>query len=98
MHEDTDSEEEEGGADTNVQDMEEDSDIDSETEVPAKSSLKTPVMAAPPVQPPAPAPPVPSIQAVTPANVTIKKYDPKAAAAIKKKVEEDQFLISPITG
>jgi len=98
VHEDTDSEEEEGGADTNVQDMEEDSDSDSETEDPAKSSLKTPVMAAPPVQPPAPAPPVPPIQAVTPANVTIKKYDPKAAAAIKKKVEEDQFLISPITG
>jgi len=35
---------------------------------------------------------------VTPANVTIKKYDPKAAAAVKKKVEDDQYLISPITG
>merc|ERR1719312_1461834 len=41
---------------------------------------------------------VPPIQAPVPGNVTVKKYDPKAAAAIKKKVEEDQFLISPITG
>jgi len=33
-----------------------------------------------------------------PGNVTIKKYDPKAAAAIKKRTEDDQYLISPITG
>lgn len=56
--------------------------------------MRTPqVMAAPPVQPP-----VPPIQAPVPGNVTIRKYDPKAAAAIKKKTEDDQFLISPITG
>merc|ERR1712106_509829 len=76
--------------------MEEDSDSDSEEDSSAKTTMKNPIMAAPPVQPPAP--PVPPIQAVTPANVTIKKYDPKAAAAVKKKVEDDQYLISPITG
>ena len=52
------------------------------------------VMAAPPVQQPM----VPPIQAPVPGNVTIKKYDPKAAAAIKKRTEDDQYLISPITG
>merc|ERR1712130_899808 len=31
-------------------------------------------------------------------RVTIKKYDPKATAAIKKRTEDDQYLISPITG
>merc|ERR550532_458971 len=41
---------------------------------------------------------VPPIQAPTPGNVTIKKYDPKAAAAIKKRTDDDQYLISPITG
>ena len=51
-------------------------------------------MSAPPVQQPQ----VPPIQAPTPGNVTIKKYDPKAAAAIKKRTEDDQYLISPITG
>jgi splicing factor 3A subunit 1 len=100
VHQDSDSDEDEG-ADTNVQDMEEDSESDSDEEqaaaLAASKSIKAPVMAAPPVQQPA-APPVPPIQAVTPGNVTIKKYDPKAAAAVKKKVDDDQFLISPITG
>ena len=30
--------------------------------------------------------------------MTIKKYDPKAAAAQKRRADDDQFLISPITG
>ena len=38
------------------------------------------------------------IQAPTPGSVVVKKYDPKAAAAIRKKTEEEQFLISPLTG
>ena len=33
-----------------------------------------------------------------PENVTIKKYDPKAAAAQKRRADDDQFLISAITG
>ena len=43
------------------------------------------------------APAVPPINP-RPDTVTIKKYDPKAAAALKKRVDDDQFLISPITG
>merc|ERR1719297_423604 len=63
---------------------------DSEDEGTAPRAVRThQVMAAPPVQPP---------QAPVPGNVTVRKYDPKAAAAIKKKTEDDQFLISPITG
>ena len=38
------------------------------------------------------------IQAPTLGSVVVKKYDPKAAAAISKKTEEEQFLISPLTG
>ena len=30
-------------------------------------------------------------------NVVVKKYDPKAAAAIRKKNEDEQYLISPLT-
>ena len=90
---DSDDSDTEMGADTNVQDMEEGSS-DSEGESSTPRAVRTPqVMAAPPVQPP-----VPPIQAPVPGNVTIRKYDPKAAAAIKKKTEDDQFLISPITG
>ena len=90
---DSDDSDTEMGADTNVQDMEEGSS-DSEDEGTAPRAVRThQVMAAPPVQPP-----VPPIQAPVPGNVTIRKYDPKAAAAIKKKTEDDQFLISPITG
>lgn len=100
IHADSDSDEDEG-ADTNVQDMEEDSESDSDEEqaaaLAASRALKAPVMAAPPVQQPAPVP-VPPISAPNPGNVTIKKYDPKAAAAVKKRPEEDQYLISPITG
>jgi len=90
---DSDDSDTEMGADTNVQDMEEGSS-DEEMETSAPRAMRTQqVMAAPPVQAP-----VPPIQAPVPGNVTIRKYDPKAAAAIKKKTEDDQFLISPITG
>merc|ERR1719289_838790 len=90
--EDSDSDEE-TGADTQVQDMEEGSseDEDEETAQPPKT-IRTQIQAAPPV-----AAPVPPITA-RPENVTIKKYDPKAAAAQKRRADEDQFLISPITG
>lgn len=37
----------------------------------------------------------PPMAAPTPGSVVVKKYDPKAAAAMKKRVEEDQYLISP---
>lgn len=82
----------ETGADTNVQDMEEgSSEEEGEPETP--KTIKAPIMAAPPV-----AAPMPPISAPNPGNVTIKKYDPKAAAAMKKRTDDDQFLISPITG
>jgi splicing factor 3A subunit 1 len=89
---DSDSEEE-TGADTNVQDMEEGSSESEEDEPEPARTIKAPIMAAPPV-----AAPMPPISAPNPGNVTIKKYDPKAAAAMKKRVDDDQFLISPITG
>jgi len=94
---DSDDSDDETGADTNVQDMEEGSSSDEseDEETAAARAIKNQqVMAAPPVQQPQ----VPPIQAPTPGNVTIKKYDPKAAAAIKKRTEDDQYLISPITG
>jgi len=87
---DSDSEEE-TGADTNVQDMEEGSSEDEEQ--PEVPRTQTRIQAAPPVAAPA----VPPINP-RPDTVTIKKYDPKAAAALKKRVDDDQFLISPITG
>lgn len=91
--EDSDSDEE-TGADTQVQDMEEGSSEEEEdTPSAAPRTIKAPIMAAPPV-----AAPLPPITAPQPGNVTIKKYDPKAAAAMKKRPEDDQFLISPITG
>ena len=37
------------------------------------------------------------IQAPTPGNVVVRKYDPKAAAAVKRR-DDEQFLVSPITG
>eukprot|EP00092_Neocalanus_flemingeri_P015148 GFUD01016365.1.p1 GENE.GFUD01016365.1~~GFUD01016365.1.p1 ORF type:complete len:693 (-),score=250.90 GFUD01016365.1:3063-5141(-) len=94
---DSDDSDDETGADTNVQDMEEGSSSDEseDEEAAAARAIKNQqVMSAPPVQQPQ----VPPIQAPTPGNVTIKKYDPKAAAAIKKRTEDDQYLISPITG
>jgi len=94
---DSDDSDDETGADTNVQDMEEGSSSDEseDEEAAAARAIKNQqVMAAPPVQQPM----VPPIQAPVPGNVTIKKYDPKAAAAIKKRTEDDQYLISPITG
>jgi len=56
-----------------------------------------------PVPPPPvlPAPPVampPPIQAPTPGNVDVRQYDPKKEAAMRKRTEDDQFLISPLTG
>merc|ERR1719232_2356186 len=89
---DSDDSDEERGADTNVQDMEEDSSDEEEGGAPRRVPQQ--VMAAPPVQQPM----APPIQAPVPGNVTVRKYDPKAAAAIKKKTDDDQFLISPITG
>lgn len=105
--EDSDSDEDEGGeaggADTQVQDMEEDSSEEEEDEEDEQqvedpgrqrasgTATKMSVVANPPVQPP-------PIQAPTPGSVVVKKYDPKAAAAIRKKTEEDQYLISPLTG
>jgi len=94
---DSDDSDDETGADTNVQDMEEGSssdDSEDEEAAAARAIKNQQVMAAPPVQQPM----VPPIQAPVPGNVTIKKYDPKAAAAIKKRTEDDQYLISPITG
>jgi len=93
---DSDDSDDETGADTNVQDMEEGSSeegSDDEGGAPSGSRMKQ-VMAAPPVQQPM----APPIQAPLPGNVTVRKYDPKAAAAIKKRTDDDQFLISPITG
>merc|ERR1719430_1183045 len=80
---------EEGSSESEEEEEEEEEEEQPE---PTKT-IKAPIMAAPPV-----AAPLPPITAPTPGNVTIKKYDPKAAAAMKKKVEDDQFLISPITG
>jgi len=98
---DSDSEDEDAaGADTQVQDMEEDSSSEEEDdEEMVEQNVEDPKFAKA-GKAPMPAPPVapPPIQAPTPGSVVVKKYDPKAAAAMKKKVEEDQFLISPLTG
>merc|ERR1719430_2959233 len=80
---------EEGSSESEEEEEEEEEEEQPE---PTKT-IKAPIMAAPPV-----AAPMPPISAPNPGNVTIKKYDPKAAAAMKKKVDDDQFLISPITG
>ena len=91
------------GADTQVQDMEEGSSSEEEDE-PVEQTVEDPKKTAEAMKavpaPPMPAPPVqpPPIQAPLPGNVIVKKYDPKAAAAVRKKTEEDQFLISPLTG
>ena len=83
-----------GGANTNVEDMEEGSsseeDEDDEDAVP--QPIGKPLMAvdaAPAVQQPPPALP-------TRENVEVRSYDPKA----KKKVVElaEQYLVSPMTG
>ena len=90
---DSDESDDETGADTNLQDMEEGSSEEGSDDEGGAPRVKQ-VMAAPPVQQPM----APPIQAPLPGNVTIRKYDPKAAAAIKKKSNDDQYLISPITG
>jgi len=95
----------EKGADTQVQDMEEgssSSDEDDEIEQPEdpkyareRAMAAAGVVPAPPVgQPPLPPPPGP----IGAGNVVVKHYDPKAAAAMRKKVKDDQYLISPLTG
>jgi len=106
---DSGSEDEEGekkeGADTQVQDMEEgsssgESDDDEEIEQPedpkfARERAAAAMVPAPPVgQPPLP----PPMAAPTAGSVVVKSYDPKEAAAQRKKVKDDQFLISPLTG
>ena len=89
-----DAEEEEGGSNLNVEDMDEESS-DEETDVvgmaPPTALGKPQVNAAPAVNQPAPALP-------TPGNVEVRKYDPKQAKAQKKKDEGEEFLVSPITG
>ena len=82
-----------GGANTNVEDMEEDSSDDEDNEAPAP--MGKPLMAvdaAPAVQQPPAALP-------TPGNVEVRKYDPKAKM-VKKTVDptSEQYLVSPITG
>ena len=34
----------------------------------------------------------------TPGNVEVRKYDPKSSQATKKKAENEEYLVSPITG
>ena len=83
-----------GGANTNVEDMEEDSSDDDDNED-APAPMGKPLMAvdaAPAVQQPPAAIP-------TPGNVEVRKYDPKAKM-VKKTVDvtSEQYLVSPITG
>ena len=82
-----------GGANTNVEDMDEDSSDEDDESAPAP--MGKPLMAvdaAPAVQQPPAALP-------TPGNVEVRKYDPKAKT-IKKIVDPttEQYLVSPITG
>jgi len=106
-----DEEDEEGekeGADTQVQDMEEGSSSGSEdeddhviVEQPEDPKFarerERGLVPAPPVQGQPPLPP-PPMAPPTPGSVVVKPYDPKEAAAMRKKVKEDQYLISPLTG
>eukprot|EP00088_Acartia_fossae_P052399 TRINITY_DN5917_c0_g1_i4.p1 TRINITY_DN5917_c0_g1~~TRINITY_DN5917_c0_g1_i4.p1 ORF type:complete len:773 (-),score=302.98 TRINITY_DN5917_c0_g1_i4:60-2378(-) len=112
--EDEGGEKEGKGADTQVQDMEEgsssgESDLDDDEPVEqpedpkfareraaAAAAAKAGMVPAPPSagQPPLP----PPMTAPTPGNVVVKSYDPKEAAAMRKKVKDDEFLISPLTG
>ena len=80
--------------------MEEDSSSEEEDEEMVEQTVEDPKFAKGAVKAPMPAPPVvpPPMAAPTPGSVVVKKYDPKAAAAMKKRVEEDQYLISPLTG
>jgi splicing factor 3A subunit 1 len=55
------------------------------------------VAPAPPVGQP-PMPPPPPMSGPTAGNVVVKPYDPKEAAALRKKVKDDQYLVSPLTG
>ncbi|XP_040583931.1 splicing factor 3A subunit 1 [Lepeophtheirus salmonis] len=86
------------GANTQVQDMEEDSSSDDEEEdgimSAAPAGIGKPMIqvdAAPAVRQPPPSLP-------TPGNVEVRKYDPKQAQAAKKKSDADDYLVSPITG
>ncbi|KAF0292982.1 Splicing factor 3A subunit 1 [Amphibalanus amphitrite] len=83
------AEPERGVADnTQVQDMEEDSD--EEAEEPRRQAPPPPSISR--MQPPPP--PMPP----KPDQVVIKKYDPKAAAKPSRAPAPDEYLISPITG
>lgn len=86
----------EGGANTQVEDMEEESSDEDEDDdlahpPPAIGKPLMAVDAAPAVQQPPPSLP-------TPGNVEVRKYDPKQAKTVQKKVEAEEFLVSPITG
>ena len=82
----------EGGANTNVEDMEEGSSDEDDEDEDVPQPIGKPLMAvdaAPAVQQPPPALP-------TPGNVEVRSYDPKAK---KKAVEQaEQYLVSPMTG
>lgn len=84
----------EGGANTNVEDMEEESSDEDEEIEDQPQPLGKPLMAvdaAPAVQQPPAALP-------TPGNVEVRKYDPKAKMVPKVMDTVEQFLVSPITG
>jgi len=91
------------GADTQVQDMEEDSESESEGEEDDKLEKQNDV-AAGMIVPPPPPPPVPKDVGPklpplppNPENVIIRKdYDPKAPKAMEQTA--GKFLVSPITG
>ena len=86
-----------GGANTQVEDMDEESSSEDEGErlgsAPPKVIGKAfvAVDAAPAVQQPPPSLP-------TLGNVVVKKYDPKMVQASKVKVDSEEYLVSPITG
>ncbi len=96
-----------GESNMNVEDMEEgsSSEEESEDEVEggekdsAAKSMLAGVDAAPAVNQPAPPPALP-----TPGNVEVRAYDPKQAKAAKRaaaaasEAAAEEFLVSPITG
>ncbi len=84
----------EGGANTNVEDMEEGSSDEDEEGETQPQPLGKPLMAvdaAPAVQQPPAALP-------TPGNVEVRQYDPKAKTVVKAPELPEQYLVSPITG
>ena len=85
-----------GGANTQVEDMDEESSSEDEDQAigaPAPRAIGKPVVAvdaAPAVQQP---PALPTL-----GNVIVKKYDPKTAHTSKVKTDSEEYLVSPITG